>query len=167
MRQQNELLTQLLSCLKEAGNQPPSPPQKQPRVAQAEPVRNTTKNPAVRAVNDQNDAPLVAPIVGESVYERFRRKKPPTFNGTPVPAKAEDWYKKLEHIFKYVRLFDAEKVACAVNQLEGEAFYWWEIVLQSDIIEEMTWDIFLDLFQRKYLGEARLWGKVRKFMELK
>ena len=31
----------------------------------------------------------------------------------------------------------------------------------------MTWDKFLDLFRRKYLGEARLSGKVREFMELK
>ena len=167
MRQQNELLTQLLARLNEAENRPPPPPLEQPCVAPAEPVRNAAENPAVRARRDTNEAPLVAPIVGEPVYERFRCQKPPSFSGTPDPAKAEDWYKKLQHIFGYMRLTDEERVACAVNQLEGEAFCWWEVVLQSERIEQVTWDKFLDLFRRKYLGEARLSGKVREFMELK
>ena len=59
-----------------------------------------------------------------------------------------------------MRLTDAERVACAVNQLEGEVFCWWEVILQSERIEEMTWDRFLILFQQKYLGAARLSGKV-------
>ena len=94
---------------------PTPPPQEQPRAVPDEPVRNAVENLAVRVGRDQNEAPLVAPIVGELVYERFRRQKPPTFSGTPNPAKAEDWYKKLQHIFGYMRLIDEERVACAVN----------------------------------------------------
>ena len=115
MRKQNELLTQLLGRLNEAENRPPPPPQEQPCVAPAEPVRNAAENPAVRAGRDTNEAPLVAPIVGEPAYERFRRQKPPSFSGTSDPAKAEDWYKKLQHIFGYMRLTDEERVACTVN----------------------------------------------------
>ena len=98
MRKQNELLTQLLGRLNEAENRPPPPPQEQPRVALAELGRNAAENPAVRARRNPNEAPLVAPIVGEPVYERFQRQKPPSFSGTPDPAKAEDWYKKF-HIY--------------------------------------------------------------------
>ena len=64
----------------------------------------------------------------------------------PIPLRQKDWYKNIQHIFEYMRLKDEEKFACTVNQLEGEAFYWWEAVLQSERIDEMTWDRFLDLF---------------------
>ena len=66
-------------------------------------------------VNDQNEAHLVAPIVGEPFYERFRCKKSLTFNSTPDLANAEDWYKKLQYKFGYMRLSYAERVSCAVN----------------------------------------------------
>ena len=73
LQQQNELLTQLIGCLNEARNEPPPLPQEQPRSAQAEPVQNAVENTTVRASNDQNEALLEAPMVGEPVYERFRR----------------------------------------------------------------------------------------------
>ena len=41
--------------------------------------------------------------------------------GTPNPAVAEDWIKRLQQIFGYMRLTDTEKVACAINQLDYEA----------------------------------------------
>ena len=60
-------------------------------------------------------ANLVAPKVCEHVYERFRRQKPPPFDGTLDPATVKEWFKRLQHIFGYMGLTDAEKVACTVN----------------------------------------------------
>ena len=61
---------------------------------------------------------VVIPIraeVGELVYERFRRQKPPTFNGSHDPVEAEDWLKNVQRIFAYMKLEDHEKLAYAVN----------------------------------------------------
>ena len=69
--------------------------------------------------------------VGEPTYERFRLQKPPKFDRTPDPATAEDWIKRLQHIFGYMGLTDAEKVACAINELDKEAMCWWEVVGQD------------------------------------
>ena len=55
------------------------------------------------------------PQVGELVYEHFRRQKPLVFSGSPDPAKAEDWLKKIQRIFAYMGLEDHERVACATN----------------------------------------------------
>ena len=44
------------------------------------------------------DRPVVVatpPKVGEPIYERFRHQKPPVFDGSPDPAEAEDWLKKI------------------------------------------------------------------------
>ena len=76
--------------------------------------------------------PIMAPTVGEPVYERFRKQKPPTFNGDADPSLAENWIKRIQQIFTYMQLTDAERVACAVNQLELEARSWWEVIAVYD-----------------------------------
>ena len=59
-------------------------------------------------------APIAAPVVPDAahvrelVYERFGRQKPPQFDGSWNPVKAEDWIKRLQHIFDYMRLEDHE-----------------------------------------------------------
>ena len=63
-------------------------------------------------------------------------------------------------------LTDAEKVACVVNELDKEAMCWWEIVGQTKDLYAMTWQRFTRLVREKYLGEARLAGKVREFLSI-
>ena len=70
--------------------------------------------------------------VREPIYERFRRQKPPTFNGSHDPVEAEDWLKKVQHIFAYIKLEDHEKVTYATNQLESEALHWWEYLFLAE-----------------------------------
>ena len=72
----------------------------------------------------------------------------------------EKWFKRLQHIFGYMGFADAEKVACAVNQLDKEAKCWWKVVGQIEDLYTMTWEHFTRLFREKYLGEARLARKV-------
>ena len=64
-------------------------------------------------------------------------------------------------------LTNAEKVACAINQLEKEAMCWWEVVGQTEDVNTMSWERFAKLFRDKYFGEARLAGKVREFISLR
>ena len=75
--------------------------------------------------------------------------------------------KKVQRIFAYMKLENNEKIACAVNQLEREALYWWEYVVMAEGEENATWTFFVDSFREKYLGEAQLSGKIQEFMNLK
>lgn len=111
--------------------------------------------------------PDVVPPVSEPVYERFRKQMPPVFDGNTDPATAERWLKKIQQICNYMQPTDAERVACAINQLEDEARGWWEIVVSYEDVHTMTWVHFLNLFHEKYLGEANLSNKVREFMSLR
>ena len=63
----------------------------------------------------------IAPVVVEQVYESFLRWKLHMFDGKPDAAISEDWIKRLQQIFGCMRVTDAEKVACAINQLDYEA----------------------------------------------
>jgi len=42
--------------------------------------------------------PDVVPPIGESVYERFRKQKPPTFDGNVDSAASEKWLNKIQQI---------------------------------------------------------------------
>ena len=110
--------------------------------------------------------PRMALLIDEPIYERFRKQKPPMFQGTPDPTKAENWIKRIQQIFEYMQLTDAQKLACAIYQFDDEARCWWEMVVQTQPIDTISWDRFLALFYAKYLIEAQLSGKIKEFMDL-
>jgi len=157
---QNRTITELLTRL----NAPP-PPNPEP------PAQDERREyPPQARVDLQEELnfriPDVVPPVGEPVYERFRKQKPPQFGGNVDPATAENWIKRIKQICNYMQLSDQERVACAVHKLEDEARGWWEVVASYDDINTMTWVHFLNLFHGKYLSEANLSNKVREFMNL-
>ena len=73
----------------------------------------------------------------------------------------QDWLKKIHQISIYMGLEDHKRVACAANQLEREALCWWEYVVLVEEEDQVNWNFFVENFQRKYLGEAQLLGKVQ------
>ena len=125
-QEQNELLERMMRRLEALDNQAPASPEPAEVVA-AEDEAPAPGEPELGAqrqdpVRPEGPAVVAAvPQVGEPVYERFRRQKPPMFSGSPDPAEAEDWLKKIQRIFAYMGLEDHERVACATNQLEREA----------------------------------------------
>ena len=151
IEEQNRLITQLIARMNEQqppqGQQDPEPQAHRPEQpgGQGEHVPNMNRNPdgqnvqappQVQAMAPDEvplfQIPIMAPTVGEPVYERFRKQKPPTFNGDADPSLAENWIKRIQQIFTYMQLTDAERVACAVNQLELEARSWWEVIAVYD-----------------------------------
>ena len=95
-------------CQAPAQQEQAAQPQERPRVP-------------IAAANRYQEAQPIVPVVAEPNYEHFHRQKAPMFYGTPDPAVAEGWIKRLQQIFGYMRLTNAEKVACAINQLYEEA----------------------------------------------
>ena len=91
--------------------------------AQQEQAAQPQERPKVpiAAANRYQEAQPIVLVVAEPIYECFHRQKPPMFYETPDPAVAEGWIKSLQQIFGYMRLTNAEKVACAINQLDKKA----------------------------------------------
>ena len=89
------------------------------------------------------------------------------FDRTPDPAVAHEWIDRLQQIFRYIRLIDAEKVACAINQFDKKKHCWWKVVSQAEVTELMTWTRFITLFYGKYLRDTRLDEKVRAFLDIR
>ena len=165
IEQQGEMLRQLLTRLDNQQQQQPQPQQQQQPAEAARPAEANMPVPPMLQPNIR--LPRMAPLIDEPVYERFRKQKPPMFQGTPDPAKAENWIKRIQQIFEYMQLTEAQKLACAVHQFDDEARCWWEVIVQTQSIETITWERFLALFYAKYLAEARLSGKVKEFMDLR
>ena len=94
-QEQNELLERIMRRLEALDNQAPASPEPA-EVAAAKDEAPALGEPALGAqrqdpVHPEGPAVLAAvPQVGEPVYERFRRQKPPMFSGSPDPAEAED-----------------------------------------------------------------------------
>ena len=101
----------------------------------APPVPNEQNMPEPAAANPPVPpaVPVVAPAapiaahVGELIYD-----------GSRNPVEAEDWIKRLQRIFDYMRLEDHERVACAVHQLEKDGLCWWEITAQCEGTENIS-----------------------------
>ena len=164
LQQQTELINRLVQQLGQQGPRPAPPADEQP------PPVNDPIAPEVPA--DHNPAPAIPELpqnlaLIEPMYERFRRQQPPTFDGSADPSIAEDWNKRIQRIFNFMRLSDEEKVMCAVNQLVKGASYWWDLVAQTEDVTTMTWAQFLKLYNEKYLGEAVRTRKVHEFMDLR
>ncbi|XP_040944275.1 uncharacterized protein [Gossypium hirsutum] len=54
-----------------------------------------------------------------------------------------------------------------LQQLEYEAYIWWESVIRHLPIEQVTWDLFEREFQKKYIGELYIEDKRQEFLMLK
>ena len=81
-----------------------APTQAAPNTDEAAPAVNFALAPEKPALGGhpqeplQEALPVVIPAlaqVGETVYEHFKRQKPPIFNDSHDPVEAEDWLKKV------------------------------------------------------------------------
>ena len=60
----------------------------------------------------------------EPASERFRKNKPPSFNGETGLLLAEEWIQNLEGIFDYIRIPEEEKVSCATYMFQMDVRHW-------------------------------------------
>jgi len=80
-----------------------APPQSNPEPPAQEERREKLPQVHVDPLEELNfQIPDVVPPIGESVYERFRKQKPPTFDGNVDSAAAEKWLKKIQKIYNYM-----------------------------------------------------------------
>ena len=113
-------------------------------------AQQNQEQPPPSAVPTQPAAPAVPtaqaaqPVVRqELLYERFRRMKPPEFEGSTNPLEAEEWLTSLQIVLNFMDLTDQKKVFCASYVMKKDAHYWWETVQMRRNVLEMTWNDFI------------------------
>ncbi|XP_057791263.1 uncharacterized protein LOC131008397 [Salvia miltiorrhiza] len=114
---------------------------------------------------------FVPPVIPDrTAAEKFRKEKPPTFDGMGGPEDAERWIRAVERIFHYINCEENEKVKCATYQLVDEADFWWESVkntMTEEQLGELTWAEFKTKLFEKYIPECYRQRKQNEFWNLK
>ena len=106
-------------------------------------------------------------VCQEPLFERFRRMKPPEFEGSTDPLEAEEWLTSLQIILNFMNLTEQEKVLCTSYMLKKDARYWWETVVLRRNVMAMTWNEFLGEFNEKYYNIVCMRTQQNEFNDLK
>ncbi|XP_075521371.1 uncharacterized protein LOC142554593 [Primulina tabacum] len=103
----------------------------------------------------------------EGAYERFRKMKPPEFEGSTDPMVALEWVKAVEAIYDYLQFDDKDRVSFAIFLLTKTARIWWDATKISINVSALKWQEFKDLFYDKYFPRDVRSQKVKEFLELR
>ena len=68
-------------------------------------------------------------------------------------AGAEDWLRSTERVLTLLDCTPEEKVRCLGALFKGPALSWWENRISGMRAEMVTWEYFLQEFDRDYLGD--------------
>lgn len=81
----------------------------------------------------------------------LKKVTPPKFDGRPIGDATKSWIIEMEKYFELRNLYDETRAIWATYQLSGEAATWWdnERAHNNFQLGELTWDIFLQFFQKK------------------
>lgn len=61
---------------------------------------------------------------------------------------------------------DEEKFGYTVSLLVGKAYCWWTIVKRSTIDNRLTWEYFLKVLKRKFMGKQYMKARKCEFLDL-
>ena len=100
-------------------------------------MRHEDREPTLQTVDEESVTQLIPPPpppplqVDRKIVKLFLEQKPPVFDGTGEPAKAETWIRALEWIFTILICNDRERLICVTYQLTGSADFWWDTSMKS------------------------------------
>ena len=113
-------------------------------------------------------AGLAAPMARhESLYERFRRMGLPEFDGSTDPLVAEEWLTSIQRLLNFMDITDRDKIRCIPMVLVKDARYWWETVELRRTVAEMSWNDFVQEFNKKYYNSKAMRKQQDEFSNIK
>lgn len=96
-------------------------------------MRQMAPPPEPKLVIPQVQAPVHIPPPREDrrepLHERFRKQRPPTFEGGTDPLKAEQWLDIVSFVLDFMDVEVNDRVACASHMLRDDACIWWGVVM--------------------------------------
>ena len=82
--------------------------------------------------------------------------------------KAEFWLEKLQRALDEVKCPPEQMAKCAVSLLQSAAYDWWKLVLRNPVLPDpISWDLFVQEFQTKYVNDDYKETKWKQFLNLK
>ena len=77
------------------------------------------------------------------------------------------WLKRMVQIFGHLGIVeDNLRIDATTFQLAGQAQVWWELVLTSQVLEDLSWDTFTRIFLNKYFPPVARHAKRIEFLNL-
>ncbi|XP_059073184.1 uncharacterized protein LOC131874001 [Cryptomeria japonica] len=106
--------------------------------------------------------------ISEELGKDLKKVTPPKFDGKTIGDSAEAWIIEMEKYFLLRDLSDETKAIWAAYQLSGEATTWWDNERAQHNFQpgELTWNLFLQLFQSRWLPQHFFNSKIKEFQKL-
>ncbi|KAK9681902.1 hypothetical protein RND81_10G035500 [Saponaria officinalis] len=103
----------------------------------------------------------------QTIFEKFVRNHPPTYDGVCNPVLLEAWIREMEKLFIATQCPEDQKVGIATYYLQKEADNWWAIsraVIQAE--PNFGWARFCEALKKRFYPEELRWQKEREFLQL-
>ena len=82
--------------------------------------------------------------------------------------KVEFWLEKLQRDLVEVKCPPEQMAKCAVSLLQGATYDWWKLVLRNPLLlDPISWDFFVQEFQKDYVTNDYKETKWKQFLKLK
>ncbi|XP_057823210.2 uncharacterized protein LOC131035516 [Cryptomeria japonica] len=105
-------------------------------------------------------------IKGELAKD-LKRIAPPKFDGKTIGDGVEAWVIEMEKYFELCNMSNETKVAWVSYQLIGEAAIWWDNEKFENLHHgDITWEIFMQSFRKRWLPQLFFDKKVTEFQNL-
>jgi hypothetical protein len=109
-----------------------------------------------------------APSITGSIHRELDKVKFLEFFGAPDGAIAEEWLENMAMFFALRNYTSNMKVFMEVFQLKGNTLLWWKMLLPqlNMAVEDVSWELFEERFQEKYLSEEFIESYLNEFNAL-
>jgi hypothetical protein len=114
------------------------------------------------------EGPPRAPVGTSSIHRELEKVKFLEFFGALDDAIIEAWLENMVMCFSLRDYTSNMKVCMAVFQLKGRDLLWWKTLLPqlSMVIEDVSWELFEEWFQERYLSEEFIKHHLNEFNTL-
>ncbi|KAK9714280.1 hypothetical protein RND81_06G083700 [Saponaria officinalis] len=103
----------------------------------------------------------------QTIFEKFARNHPPTYDGVCNPVLLEAWIREMEKIFIATQCPEDQKVGIATYYLQKEADNWWAISRAAIEAEpNFGWARFCEALKKRFYPDELRWQKEREFLQL-
>ncbi|XP_057856841.1 uncharacterized protein LOC131066159 [Cryptomeria japonica] len=108
-----------------------------------------------------------AKIEGELAKD-LKRIAPPKFDGKTIGDAVEAWVIEMEKYFEFRNMSNETKAVWAAYQLTGEVATWWDNEKYDRKLQpsDITWELFLQSFRKRWLPQLFFDKKMTKFLNL-
>jgi hypothetical protein len=115
------------------------------------------------------EGPSHTPTDTGSIHHELEKRKKFEFFGVLDDAVVEAWLENMAMCFSLHDYTSNMKVCMAVFQLKGSALLWWKMLLPqlNMVFEDVSWELFEERFQERYLFEEFIECHLNEFNTLR